>query len=561
MIPRLGRMIAAAAIVSFFSLPAIAQVIPPSELPGRARERFEDQLPATRAQPAGTTITLPSTVAPPGADKVRLFLRGVQVTGSTVYSAEQLKAIYHDQVDREVTLATVYDIAQRITSRYGSDGYVLSRAVVPPQELSPRGAVVRIQIIEGYVDRIEWPAALSKYRDFFSYYEKRITSERPANIKTIERYLLLAGDLPGLKFKSSLKPSASKPGAATLVVEVTYKPIDALSRFDNRGTEARGPFQTFSSITVNNLMRIHDALTLNYANALQVRELQYVAANYRQVLGPEGLTAFINGSYSWGLPGKPVAPVLHYLTRSATAEFGLSYPFIRQREKNLVVSGLGFMTDDQSDILDFPLVRDRLRGVRVKVDADLADEAKGVNQLNVTVSQGIAGLGATPNDNPLASRFGARTDFTKLEVTVTRVQQLFANLSLLVAGYGQYGFTPLVSSELCGYGGRTFGRAYDPSELVADSCLLFLSELRADMPITGKELTQAQLYLFVDRGRLYNHNDASEFASHFHVDAASLGGGFRLGWLSMFQADLSVAKAIAGPRDDWRFFLILTGRY
>jgi hemolysin activation/secretion protein len=552
-------MIAAAAIVSF-SLPAAAQ-IPSSELPGRARERFEDQLPATRVQPAGTIVTLPSTVAPPGADKIRIHLRGVGVVGSTVYSTEQLQAIYQDKVGHEVTLAAIYDIAQAITARYGQDGYVLSRAVVPPQELNPSGAFVRIEIVEGYVDKVEWPKVLDKYRNFFAYYEGRIIAERPVNIRTIERYLLLASDLPGLKFKNSLKPSANKPGAATLVVEVTEKPIDAMARMDNRGTKPRGPWEDYSSVTVNNLMRMHDALTVNYASAFQVRELQYVGANWRQVLTAEGLTAFVNGSYSWGLPGPPVAPVLHYLTRSALTEFGLSYPFIRSREKNLTVSGLGFVTDDQSDILSFPLVRDRLRGMRLRIDGELADEARGINQLNVTISHGIDGLGSTSNDNLLASRFGGRVDFTKLEVTATRVQQLYSNLSVLVAAYGQYAFTPLLSSELCGYGGRTFGRGYDPSELVADSCLLLLGELRADLPITGKELTQAQLYLFADQGHLYNHNDASLFASHFQVDAASVGGGFRVGWLSTVNADLSVAKAIDGPRDDWRFFLILSGRY
>ena len=77
--------------------------------------------------------------------------------------------------------------------------------------------------------------------DFFSDYALRITTERPANIRTIERYLLLAGDLPGLKFKNSLKPHPSKLGAAILVVEATQKPVDLFARVDNRGTKARGP--------------------------------------------------------------------------------------------------------------------------------------------------------------------------------------------------------------------------------------------------------------------------------------------------------------------------------
>ena len=162
--------------------------------------------------PRGPVVSLPSTVAPPGADKVKLLIRAVRITGSTVYSQHQLKALYANLIDHAATLATVYEIARRITAKYGRDGYVLSRAVVPPQRLNPKGAVVHIQVLEGWINKVEWPKKLARYRDFFSDYAARITAERPVNIKTIERYLLLANDLPGLKFATTLKPS-NQPGA------------------------------------------------------------------------------------------------------------------------------------------------------------------------------------------------------------------------------------------------------------------------------------------------------------------------------------------------------------
>jgi hemolysin activation/secretion protein len=559
MIPGWGRIIATT-VMLIASLPAVAQIIPPSELPGRERQRF-DTPQGPRAQPGGATITLPSTVAPPGAENVKLILRGVRIEGSTVYNFEDLAPLYRDLVGGEVTLAAVYDIAQRVTARYGNDGYVISRAIVPPQELNPGGAIIRIQVIEGYIDTVEWPASLSTYRDFFSAYTAKIIADRPTNVRTMERYLLLASDLPGLKFKNSLKPSPTKQGAATLVVEVVEKPIDALARVDNRGTKARGPEQFYTSVTANNMFRMHEAFTLGYASAFEPRELQYFYGGYRQVLNSEGLTAFVNTSFSPSKPGLPVDPVLGYKTRDFLTEAGLSYPFIRQRERNLTFTGLGFLSNDDSDIVAGPLFRDRIRGVRLKAESDLADEIGGINQLNVVFSHGFEGLGSTENGNLLASRPGGRVDFSKVEVTATRLQQLFANLSLLVAAYGQYGFTSLLSPELCSYGGRFFGRAYDPSELVGDSCLMGLAELRADLPITGKDLSQAQLYGFVDHGRLYNHNVAPVFGTPAGVDAASVGGGIRLGWQSYVTADLSLAKAVEGPRDDTRFFFILTGRY
>ena len=136
---------------------------------------------------------------------------------------------------------------------------------------------MRIQVVEGYIEKVEWPPQLAGYATSFPTTRARITAQRPANIRTIERYLLLAGDLPGLKFKNSLKPHPTKQGAAILVVEVTEKPVDLFTRTDNRGTHARGPYQFLINPTVNNLLRIHDAFTLTYAGATQTRELQYSA--------------------------------------------------------------------------------------------------------------------------------------------------------------------------------------------------------------------------------------------------------------------------------------------
>jgi hemolysin activation/secretion protein len=405
---------------------------------------------------------------------------------------------------------------------------------------------------------------LSKYADLFSDYAAKITAERPANIRTIERYLLLAGDLPGLKFKNSLKPSTTQQGAATLVVEVTEKPVDVFGRIDNRGTRAQGPLEYLTTFTVNNLLHAHDAFTLTYAGASRTRELQYFYGQYSQVLTSEGLVFFADASDGFGRPGTPELVAFNYRTRSLVAETGLTYPIIRSREKNLSVTGLGFISNSRGVIFEDqdnpPSTLDRLRGFRGKANADWADPLNAVNQINVVFSQGFLGMGSTANGQILASRGNGRVDFTKLELTATRVQPLVANLSLLLAAYSQYAAgTPLLSPELCSYGGRVFGRAYDPSDLVADSCIEGLAELRLDFSPAIKELNQAQLYGFMDYG--YLHNLAPDLGTPGTTHAASAGTGLRLGWINTVTADVSAAKGIEGPRHGWRFFFIVAAKY
>jgi hemolysin activation/secretion protein len=571
------RAIATAVAMVCVSFAAIAQIVPPSDLPGRERFRFETPA-APLAQPGGPVITLPGVEAPPGAAETALRIRHISIVGATVYSAEQFAELYSDLIGETVTLQAVYDLAGRITAKYGADGYVLSRAIVPPQQLDPKGADVRIQVVEGYIEKVEWPPQLATYVDFFSDYAARITAERPANIRTIERYLLLAGDLPGLKFKNSLKPHPTKVGAAILVVEVTEKPVDLYGRVDNRGTPARGPMEFLTTATANNLLRIHDAFSFSYAGAFKTRELQYYAANYRQVLTSEGLTAFINASYGFGRPGTFPLEILSYRTKSAYAEVGMTYPVIRARERNLSVTGLWFWSDDRSSFFDMPdtppSTLDKLRGFRLKADTDSADQYGGINQLNFVFSHGYIGLGSTNNNNELASRANGRVDFTKMELALSRMQPLFDRFSLLLASYGQYALTPLLVSELCGYGGRLFGRGFDPSQFVGDTCLELLGELRYDIPLELKGLTQAQLYGFVDHGWL--HNIAPVVGTFSSVDAASFGAGLRLGWLNSITADFTAAQVAQGQglngtgvvpaglsqgvRRNTRFFFILGAR-
>jgi hemolysin activation/secretion protein len=566
-------LVIAALAATLVPLSASAQAIRGGDLPGRERERFVEP-PPPLAQPRGPAIVLPSTAPPSGAEKLKVNIRDICINGATVYTKEELAPLYADMIGHDVPVIALYDLAKRITAKYGNDGYVLSRAIVPPQTFSPRGARPCLKLIEGYVDNVEWPAAVAAYRDFFTEYTAKITAQRPANIRTIERYLLLAGDLPGLHFNASLKPSKTHEGASTLVVEVVVKPLDLYGRLDNRGTPSRGPTEYLLGATFNNLLHQHESFTLNWANTLpHTQELEYAAASYRQVLTAEGLFAFVNASYGFGHPGTDVLQLLDFRTASTTVEAGLASPVIRSREKNLTLSGLMFMSDNVSDtnVLS-PFQEDRLRGFRFKADGDWADRFLGINQVNVTFSQGIHGLGSTDNadlsatsvNSPPPSRLSGRVDFEKIEATLSRTQPIYGPFSAFGSIYGQYAFTPLLVPEQCGYGGRFFGRAYDPSELLGDHCLEGVVELRYDVPKFAPSVDQVQIYTFADYGRLWllapASNDLS-FGTQGNFIAASAGLGARLAVLGHYTADLSVAKAIEGTRDDTRFFFILAAKY
>ncbi|MBX3512047.1 MAG: ShlB/FhaC/HecB family hemolysin secretion/activation protein [Xanthobacteraceae bacterium] len=538
---------------------ALAQAVPPSAEPGRERDRFTAP-PTPQAQPRGPAIVLPSTTAPPQAATVRLRLRNIRIEGSTVYSKEDLKPLYEELLDREVSLQEIYDLAQRITAKYGQDGYALSRAIIPPQQLTQASASVRIQVVEGFIDNVEWPAALSRYRDFFSAYAAKITAERPINVRTIERYLLLASDLPGLKFTSRLKASTrGQVGASTLVVEVVEKKLDFTIGSDNRGTFARGPYQAQTGISFNNLFGDHASLSATYAGTFQAKELQYLSLTYRQVVSSEALSFFATGIYSFGHPGTPALTTLEYHNRSLTFEAGASFPFIRTRERNLTGTVLLFASDSSADILGGLFNEDRLRGARARLNTDWADQFSGVNQINLTFSQGFDSWGSTHNGNPFASRAAGKVDFTKIESIVARTQPVFAGVSLYGSIYGQYAWTPLLAPEECGYGGKLFGRSFDPSQMTGDHCWMATAELRYNLPLQPGVISAMQVYSFIDRGEAYHIEPA--IGTGPTVTGTSAGAGIRLDWLEAVNMDFTAAKTLEGPAEgNWRFFFVLSGR-
>jgi hemolysin activation/secretion protein len=554
-----------ACLLSFGLLQSLhAQGVPPSTNAGQVPQRFEAP-PEPLSQPRGGTVQLPSTIAPDDAASIWLRVAKVSVRGSTVYGAEGLADLTRALTGRRVKLSDVYALAARITARYGSDGYILSRAIVPPQSLSPNAAVVRIEIIEGYVDQVAWPADIrQRYRDFFGAYEARIVEARPANINVIERYLLLAGDLPGLDFTSTFTPSTNNPKASTLVVSAKVKRLEFVATINNRGSEGRGPWQAQVTGTANNGLGLHEQASISYAAAVpSTEQLQFIEGTWRQVLTSEGLTLTLDASYNTGIPGLGVLQSIDYDSAGTLVTASLAYPVIRSRDENLIVTGIAFTEDVESNVFGALFTDDRVRGLRGRIEYDRADELGGISLIQTTLSQGIEGLGSTSNGNPLASRTGGKVDFTKLETYASRVQPLplfVPGLSVFTAVYGQYAWDPLLLVEQCSYGGSTFGRAFDPSSITGDNCVMSSAEMRYDLDLASSIVSQTQLYVFVDQGWV-EHSLASAGVPATEW-GSSAGAGVRLGWDSHAFAYVEVAKGIGGDIDDgWHVHTDLTVRY
>src|SRR6185369_4258644 len=184
----------------------VPQFRPPSVDPGR----LQDQTPGPGIQQPRTAPRIavpdqPQQPAVPGADQIRLTLRSVTIEGSTVYPQGEFAPLYANLVGQQITLSQVFQIANQITLRYRQDGYILTRAMVPQQRIGPDGVVV-IRVVEGFIANVNVQGARNMQ---VLGYGQRLTRFRPLRADQLERYLLLANDLPGVTARGVLGPSTT----------------------------------------------------------------------------------------------------------------------------------------------------------------------------------------------------------------------------------------------------------------------------------------------------------------------------------------------------------------
>lgn len=100
-------------------------------------------------------VTLPAVGRPNtgGDTKPQFVLRGIDVSGAQAIPRDRIAAAYQPYLGKKVSQADLAAIAGAISDLYRADGFHLSRAIVPPQDIAD--GRVRIQVIEGAIVQAE----------------------------------------------------------------------------------------------------------------------------------------------------------------------------------------------------------------------------------------------------------------------------------------------------------------------------------------------------------------------------------------------------------------------
>lgn len=559
----LSTVIAGAILATTAFSTVYAQQVPTSVDPANLERRFE---PTNTSTPAAATntgeATLPtSTDASRFANITPFTLNNVQVEGATIYESTAFSDAYTPYIGKRIGTEEARAIAEKITAQYRSEGYILSQAIVQPQ--STRDGTLTITVYEGFIGNviIQGDAKTEREQEIIRGYASKIKAEQPLNAASLERYLLLMDDLPGVVAQSVIRPSANVVGAADIVVTIELDPWEVSLNTNNRGSEFVGPWQHTASVGANSLFGMFERTYVRMVTTSPNSELRFIDLVHEQQLGSEGTVIELNGAYSHSEPGHTLS-VLNIEGDSYSLGAKVEHPFIRSRVENLVGYARLDYRDTNTELLGADFSADKLRVLRAGGGYDFADGWQGVNLVEVEASQGFDILNAT-DTGINRSRANGEADFTKFNLDLSRTQPISSSWSLFAAASGQYSLDPLLASEQFLLGGGAFGRAFDPAEIAGDHGAAARTELRFGRGVQNESFLQSyQIYGYYDIGKVWNEDGTTGDNNTL----SSAGVGIRTNFTHYLSSELEVGKPLikslsAHGDQDPRVFVSVTGRF
>ena len=224
---------------------------------------------------------------------VRIPVQQFRIEGNRTLPTDALLAQLADLEGQTLTLAELYQAAERLTLYYRQQGYLVSRAYVPAQEIGEDG-VITLAIAEGEYGRVTLDNA-SRLRDALPAATlSGLEAGDAVKLKPLERRLLLLNDVPGVRATSSLAAGA-KPGQSDLVVALEDEPlVSGAVTLDNYGNRHTGAYRLGGELYLANPLGFGDAFALSLLGSDE--QQLYYQARYDVPVSPWGTRAGIVAS-------------------------------------------------------------------------------------------------------------------------------------------------------------------------------------------------------------------------------------------------------------------------
>ena len=514
-------------------------------------------LPAVEADDGIERSSCP--LADPQFSGVSFTLSNVVFTGGEAFDLSILDPAWRDRVGSTVSVAEICDLRDRAATILRQQGY-LAAVRVPVQTISD--GVVRLDIIAARLTGIQVRGDAGANEGQLQRYLAKLQDQPLFNVHDAERYLLLAGDMPGIDARLTLRPGDA-PGDVIGEVIVQRTPFYIDMNVQNFGGRSAGRWGGIARLRANGITGMGDETTLGFYSTTDYDEQHVLQGGHQFRIGGEGLTIASNVTYAWSRPTLTGNPPIESRTLIWSTE--ASYPLVLRQARSLWVAGGFDWIDQDVTLAAIPLTRDHLRVAFARVDARFVDPAAFVARgafgpanprwaasFSFEARQGLSLLGASDDCGPTgAACFAAgRIPISHAEADTTalvlrgQAELLFRpipNFAYVVRPRVQYARDPLLTYEEFSGGNFTVGRGYDPGAVTGDSGAGFALEARVDVKTNNRRIA-IQPYAFFDAAWVWNEDTA--FAGIDPQKLFSAGAGVRATISNRAQIDVAVAEPL-----------------
>lgn len=510
----------AAALLLLCATGTVAQP-PPIFLPGQIERHFRPR-PEPGDHAATPRLSVVEARKPPAPDSPRFVPRSIELEGGDALPTESVRVLVSPYLDREQDLAELGQLAAELTALLREQADPLSQVIVPAQSVT--GGAVKLRTVAGTLTRVRIEGGNPAQRELAARLAAPLASTVPLTDEALERCLLLIGDLPGIVVHARLEPSTERIAQAELHLRLERRPSEPALSVDNRNGRALGGERLVARFAGGGLAggSEHTELTVS---ASPGRALRLVALDHQLPADASGgrLGIALSGARLRSDESSPAAG------GNDSRSTSLSLSYARPLERSLAKSAFlrASLDAQQGEMRSDPAEerKDQLRSLRFGLRLDTSGRRGRHTLLDLEASIGLPMLGASDADDRRLTRPGGNPDYQKLNLYAAHRADFAPGWSVLGALSGQYAFNDLLGAELFAFGGDSFGRGYDPAELVGDHGLAARLELRRAARTALPHGPHYQLYGFYDIGKVWSR---AESAGAGNPSAASAGLGARL---------------------------------
>jgi hemolysin activation/secretion protein len=438
-----------------------------------------------------------------------VFVRQIQVTGSTVFSEAELAAVTAPYVNRAVTSEDLEALRLALTRLYVEKGYINSGAILPDQTVVD--GMIRFHIIEGELTS----ATVSGNRWFRAgYLRQRLTLDvkPPLNLGALQtRLQYLQQDDRIERLQAELRPGV-RLGESELYVRVEERlPFFVALEFNNYQAPTVGAERGLLTVAHRNLTGHGDVFSFTYGRSEGLK-LQ-IDTGYALPLTPRDTTISLRYRRNSSSVVEERFAALDIDSRSEVFSLTLRHPFYRTLQREFALALSGEYLESATFLLGEPFSfspgadAGKTRDTALRFAQEWLDRTPDqVLALRSRFSLGIDALGATIHEDsalPDGRFFAWLGQFQWARRVSPQDIQLLLRLDV------QLTTDPLLPLEQIAIGGRFSVRGYRENQLVRDNGLLASLEARLPVLRNKRWAEFMQVVPFVDFGWGWNQKVAT----------------------------------------------------